>query len=112
MYMPRDTDRRRWFRVLRELDQGSRIHLRLFGRQVAFLLLFGSPALFVDEHRPRLFLSMIRTMFGLSALIVLGVAVFTRRPLSPTSLCLWDHLPAMMLLVLARSIALRLLPSP
>jgi uncharacterized membrane protein SirB2 len=55
---------------------------------------------------------MIRTMFGLSALIVLGVAVFTRRPVSPTSLCIWDHLPAMMLLVLACSIALRLLPAP
>ncbi|HML29896.1 MAG TPA: hypothetical protein PKE16_13865 [Hyphomicrobium sp.] len=48
-------------------------------------------------------------MFALSALIVLGVAFYTRRPVSPTSLCIWDHMFAMLSLMLICSGILRLL---
>jgi hypothetical protein len=100
-----------WIRCLRELDERSRVHLRLLGRQVAFVALFSGPALIIDQHRPLLFLSLMRAMFGLSALVVLGIAFLTRRPMPPTSLCIWDHAAVMLLLTLACSAALRLLPS-
>jgi hypothetical protein len=109
MYVQREIGQCRWRRLLRNLDERSRVHLRLFGRQVAFAVLFWAFTLLIDQHRPILFLSLMRTMFGLSALIVIGLAFFTDRPVSPTSLCIRDHALAMLLLTLLCSIVLRLL---
>jgi hypothetical protein len=109
--MKREMGLNHWIRVLRELDERSRVHLRLLGRQVAFVAFFSAPTLIIDQHRPLLFLSLMRTMFGLSALVVVGVAFLARRPMPPTSLCIWDCVAAMLLLTLACSAALRLVPS-
>jgi uncharacterized membrane protein len=109
MYMRREIYRCRWLRVLRDLDERSRVHLRLFGCQVAFIVLFSAATLVVDQHRPILFLSLMHAMFGVSALVVLGAGFVTRRPISPTSLCIWDHAFAMLLLMLLCSVALRVL---
>ncbi len=108
MYMRREIGQCRWVRLLRDLDERSRVHLRLFARQVAFVVLFSAPMLLIDQHRPVVFLSLMRTMFGLAALIVLGAAFLTNRPVSPTSLCIWDHALAMLLLTVICSIVLRL----
>lgn len=96
-------------RALSHLDELSRLHLSLFQRQVAFLLLFSTPALLVDQHRPVLFLCMLQKTFAFSAFIVSGLALLSGRALSTTSLCLWDHVAALLLLSLLCSIALRLL---
>lgn len=98
-----------WLGALRDLDARSRAQLRLFRFQVAILMMFGAPALVLDEHRPFLFLFMLQTMFGFSALIVVLVTALTRQPISPRSLCSWDHAAGMILLMLACSMALRLL---
>jgi hypothetical protein len=99
MYM-REIGRYRWLRALRGLDERSRFHLRGFCRQLAFVvLLFSASTLLIDQHRPILFLSLMRTMLGFSAAFVFGVALLTRRPVSPTSLCISDqpHGPILML---------------
>jgi hypothetical protein len=109
MCMRRRIDHWHWLRLLRDLDERSLVHLRLFGRQVAFVLLSCSPPLLIDHHRPILFLSLTRMMFGFSALLVLVAALFNRRPVSSTSLCCWDHALAMILLALLCSVALHAL---
>ena len=48
-------------------------------------------------------------MFGLSALVVLVAALVKRRPISPSSLCVWDHAFALLLLMLGCFAVLRLL---
>jgi hypothetical protein len=109
MYMLADIIRFRWLKMLREPDKHSRLHLHLFIRQVAFVVLCSLPALLIDRHRPALFLLMMRGMFGFSALGAFGAAVFMRRPVSSTSLCIWDHAAAMLLITVAFSLAIRLL---
>jgi hypothetical protein len=99
----------RWLKVLRDPDQRSRKHLRLFGSHVAFVVLFSTPTLIIDQHRPILFLSLIHLMFGFSALLVFGAALFIQRPIPPASLCIWDHGFAMLLLMLICSAVLRVL---
>jgi hypothetical protein len=110
MYIRREIGQYRWLRALRGLDERSRVHLRVFSRQVAFVVLFSAPTLLIDQHRPILFLSLMRTMFGFSAAFVFGGALLTRRPVSPTSLCIWDHGAAMLLLMFVCSLGLRLFP--
>lgn len=99
----------RWLRVLRDPDERSRRHLRLFGGQIGFIVLFSSPTLAIDHHRPILFLSLIHLMFGFSALLVFGAALWKRDPIPPASLCVWDHGFAMLLLMLISSVVLRAL---
>ena len=89
------------------LDQQSRIHLLAFGRQVAFILLCGGAALFFDAHRPLFALSLMRAMFGFSALFVFFVAALARQPLRRTSMCIWDHFAGMVLLALLSSVAVQ-----
>jgi hypothetical protein len=103
-----DIARLRWARMLSEPNELSRVHLRLFARQTAFVLLFSVPALFLDQHKPALFFLVTREMFGFSALGALGGAVLLRRPVSTTSLCIWDHAAVMLLITLLLSAALRL----
>jgi len=108
--MRRDIGRFRWRRRFGGFDELSRIQLQAFGRQVAFILLCGLLTLLVDKHRPALGVFMMRAMFGFSALFVFALAVFTRRPLSSQSICIWDHVAFMLLLTLVCSVALQSLP--
>jgi hypothetical protein len=52
--------------MLSEPNELSRVHLRLFARQTAFVALFSVPALFLDQHKPALFFLVTREMFGFS----------------------------------------------
>jgi hypothetical protein len=99
----------RWVRVLRDPDERSRKHLRIFGGQVGFLVLFSSPTLVIDQHRPILFLTLIHLLFGFSALLVFAAALFKRTPIPSASLCIWDHGLAMLVLMLISSAVLRVL---
>jgi hypothetical protein len=103
-----DIARLRWARMLSEPNEHSRMHVRLFVRQAAFVVLFSVPASFLDQHKPALFFLVMREMFGFSALGALGGAVLLRRPVSTTSLCIWDHAAAMLLITLVLSVVLRL----
>ncbi len=108
--MPHARDQYRWLKVLRDPDERSRTQLRLLKRQVAFIILFSSPTLIIDQHRPLLFLSLIHLMFGFTALMVFGAALFKRQPIPPASLCIWDHGLAMLVLMLISSAVLRAWP--
>lgn len=108
--MRRDIGRSRWLDGFNVLDAHSRIHAMAFARQVAFILVCSLPALFLDEHRPLLCLTMMRAMFGFSTLFVFAVAALTRQRLTANTLCIWDHCAAMLVLALVSSIALQSLP--
>lgn len=92
--------------MLTRLDAKSRRHVQTFACQVAFLALIGAPVLLIDRHAPTLYLLQLRTMLGLSALVILAVGVFSRQPMSHTSFCIWDHFLALVLLKLGCSVAL------
>lgn len=104
------TGQYQWRTALRDLDVQSRTQLRLFRIQVTSLVMFGAPTLILDQRRPFLFLFVLRTMFGLSAIIVILAAMLTRRPVCGKSLGAWDHAAAMALLTLGCSIMMQLLP--
>ncbi len=91
---------------MRPLDAQSRWHLRVLGRQIAFLVLIGLPALLVDRHPPVLYFLQLQRMFGLLALVLLALGVVTRQPLARASLCVWDHAAASMLLAIGCSLIL------
>jgi hypothetical protein len=95
--------------MAREIDQQSRWHLRTFGGQVMFLAVIGLPALLVDGAEPALYLTQLRTMFGLSAFLLLALATISRRPLPRSHLCIWDHAMGFQLLKLGCALALRAL---
>ena len=95
--------------MLDRFDAQSRDHLRAFAAQVGFLAAIGLPLLLLDSHAPRLYLLQLQATFGLSSLIIFALALFSRRPLLPTSLCIWDHCLAFYLLKLGCSLALFLL---
>jgi hypothetical protein len=95
--------------MLDHFDERSRLRLRVFAAQVAFLTLIGAPALMVDQHAPTLFLLELRTMFTLSALVLLVFGVLSRQRLPPACLCIWDHMAAFLLLRAGCSVALRLI---
>jgi hypothetical protein len=99
----------RWLSVLRDPDERSRKHLRLFGGQVGFIVLFSSPTLAIDQHTPLLFVSLIHLMFGFSAALLFGAALWKRDQIPSASLCVWDHGVAMLLLMLISSVVLRVL---
>ena len=94
--------------MLDRFDARSRDHLRAFAALVGFLAVIGLPVLLLDSHAPRLYLLQLQAIFGLSSLIILALALFSRRPLSATSLCIWDHCLAFCLLKLGCSLALSL----
>jgi hypothetical protein len=95
--------------MLDHVDERSRLRLRVFAAQVAFLSLIGVPALLVDNHAPTLFLLELRTMFTLSASVLLVFGILSRQRLSPGSLCIWDHIAGFLLLKTGCSVALRLI---
>ena len=94
--------------ALPRLDPHSGRHLRAFAGQVGFLVLSSSPTLLIDGHAPVLFLSLLRTMFGLTALVLLIAGLLSRQWTPERSFGLWDHCLAFVLLQLGCSIALRL----
>ena len=95
--------------ALPRLDPHLRRHLRAFAGQVGFLVLFSSPTLLIDDHAPVLFLSLLRTTFGLTALVLLIAGLFSRQRTPEADFGLWDHCLAFVLLQLGCSIALRLI---
>lgn len=95
--------------MLRHLDARSRWHMRVFGGQVVFLALTGAPVLLVDRHAPALYLLELRAMFGISALVLLLFGLLSRQAPMRTSLGMWDHALAFLLLREGCSLALRLL---
>lgn len=97
----------RWSDRFRALDERSRVHLKVFGRQVGFTVACGLVALLLDTHRPLLGLTLMRAMFGFSALFVFCVAVITRQPVRFDAICIWDHIAGMVVLTLLCSVALQ-----
>ena len=95
--------------MLQHLDAKSRWHLQTFAAQVIFLAVVGAPALLIDRHAPMLYLLELRTMFGLSAVVLLVLGVFSRQRLLQADICIWDHFLAFVLLKVGCSLALRLL---
>lgn len=95
--------------VPRRPDLHPRYHLRVFAGQVGFLVLSSSPTLLVDDHAPVLFLSLLRSMFGLTALVLLIAGLFSKQRTPQTSFGLWDHCLAFVLLQLGCFIALRMI---
>lgn len=94
--------------MLRHLDARPRWHVRAFGGQVMFLALTGAPVLLVDRRAPALYLLELRAMFGVSALVLL-LGLLSRQGPSRSSLGMWDHVLAFLLLREACSLALRVL---
>ncbi len=57
MYMRREISQFRWLRLLSNLNDRSRVHLRVIAGHVTFVVLFSSPMLAIDENKPILFLA-------------------------------------------------------
>jgi hypothetical protein len=95
--------------MLQRLDAQSRGQLRIFAGQVGFLAMIGLPVLLIDSDAPTLYLMQLRTMFGFTGFVMLAIGVFTRRPMSRTTLGVWDHCLAFILLKSGCSLALWLL---
>ena len=91
------------------IEPRLRRHLRVFLGQVAFLTLLDSPTLLMDHYPPFLFLMLLRTMFALTALVLLIAGLFSNWKKPEIGFDLWDHCLAFVLLALGCSIALRLL---
>jgi hypothetical protein len=91
------------------LDPHSRLHLRRFAGQVALLVLCCAPALLVDNNVPILFLSLLRAVSRLTALVLFIVGFFVKRRTPGPSFGPWDHCAGFVLLQLGCSIALHLI---
>lgn len=88
------------------LDPHSRLHLRRFAGQVALLVLCCTPALLIDKNAPALFLSLLRTVSGLTALILFIIGFFVKKDVSGPRFGPWDHSLGFVLLQFGSSIAL------
>jgi hypothetical protein len=88
------------------LDPHSRLHLRRFAGQVALLVLCCTPALLIDKNPPVLFLSLLRTVSGLSALILFIIGFLVKKQASEPRFGPWDHCLGFVLLQFGSSIAL------
>lgn len=95
--------------ILQRLDDQSRWHVRTFTSQVVFLSLIALPVLLIDQHAPTLYLQQLQKMFGIAALVLLALGVVLRQALSRSSLCVWDHFLAFVLLKAGCSIAVEML---
>jgi hypothetical protein len=80
------------------LDDRSRRQIGLLARQVVLVAVICLPVTLDGGSPLRDYLSLLRAVFGFSALAVTGAAMLTRAPLSDTSLCIWDHGMALLLL--------------
>ena len=88
------------------LDEQSRRHLGIIVRQTLLLAAMCLPLALMADHPLMEFLVLLRVAFGFSSAAVAFVATFSRAPLSPTSLCIWDHGAALLLLKLGCELAL------
>jgi hypothetical protein len=97
------------FNVPWRLDSHSRLHLRRFAGQVALLVLCCSPALLFDKNAPILFLSLLRAVSRLTALVLFIVGFFVKRRIPGPGFGPWDHCAGFVLLQLGCSLALDLI---
>ncbi len=88
------------------LDDQSRHHVGIILRQVAIVSVICLPFALASADPLKEYLMLLRVAFGFSALVVTVTATLTRARLSPTSLCIWDHGAALLLLKLGYSLAL------
>ena len=73
---------------------------------MAFLCL---PRAMASEHPLKEYLLLLRMAFGFSAMVVTITAKLSGARLPPTSLCVWDHGAALLLLNLGCSLVLGLM---
>jgi hypothetical protein len=88
------------------LDVQSRRHVGIILRQVALVAVICLPMALASEDPLKNYLLLLRVTFGFSALVMTLTATMARARLSPTSLCVWDHGAALLLLKLGCSLAL------
>jgi hypothetical protein len=91
------------------LDSHSRLHLRRFAGQVAFLVLCCAPALLIDGNAPVLFFSLLGMLARFTALFLFIVGFFSKRQTPLSGFGPWDHCLGFILLQLGCSIALHLI---
>jgi hypothetical protein len=89
------------------IDPHSKLHLRRFAGQVVLLVLCCAPALLIDKNAPVLFLSLLRTASGLTAIILFIIGFFVKKQTPGSRFGPWDHCLGFVLLQLGCSIALR-----
>jgi hypothetical protein len=90
-------------------DPHSSLHLRVFAGQVVLLVLCCTPALLIDQNAPVLFISLLRTVSGLTAFILLIFGFFVKKQTPEPGLGPWDHCLGFVLLQLGCSIALHVI---
>jgi len=88
------------------IDLHSRLHLRRFAGQVGLLVLCCTPALLIDKNAPVLFLSLLRTVSGLTALVLFIIGFLVKKQPSGSRFGPWDHCLGFVLLQVGCSIAL------
>jgi hypothetical protein len=81
----------------------------MFGGQIVFLVLGSSPALLIDDHAPVLFLLLLRTLCGFTAVFLLIAGLFLKRRQHGAGFGPLDHCLAFVLLQLGCSITLHLI---
>ncbi len=91
------------------LDDRSRRHLSIILRQVVLVGVICLVTALWAQDPLREYLLLMRQVFGFSALVLTSMATLTRARLSSTSLGIWDHSAALLLMKLSCSLALDLL---
>jgi hypothetical protein len=81
------------------------MHAGLLLRHVVLVAAICLPIAMAGEDGLQEYLRLMRAVFGFSALVVTAMATFSQARLSPTSLCIWDHATALLLLKLACALA-------
>jgi hypothetical protein len=93
----------------RRLDSHSRLHLRRFAGQGAFLVLCCASALLIDGNAPVLFFSLLGMLARFTALCLFIAGLFSMRRAPRSGFGPWDHCLGFILLQLGCSIALHLI---
>ena len=93
----------------RRLDSHSRLHLRRFAGQGAFLVLCCAPALLIDGNAPVLFFSLLGMLARFTALCLFIAGLFSTRRTLRSGFGPWNHCLGFILLQLGCSIALHLI---
>jgi hypothetical protein len=88
------------------LNGESRRHVRLIVRQTLLLSAMCLPMALVADHPLVGYLQLLRLAFGFSSAIATVAAVLTRTRLTPDSLCMWDHIAALILFKYGCALAL------
>jgi hypothetical protein len=88
------------------LDEQSRRHLGLIVRQTLLMAAICLPFALVNDDPLTEYLLLLRITFGFSSFAIFITAALSRAPLSRTSLCIWDHGAALLLLKFGCALAL------